>query len=73
MLASTSFCLKAIFRICFFFFKIFFAVDHFLKVFIEFVTILLLWVFLLLFFWPGGMWDLNSPSRDQTYAPGTGG
>ena len=32
MLASTPVCLKAIFRISFFFFlKIFFAVDHFLK------------------------------------------
>ena len=34
------------------------------KVFIEFVTILLL--FYVLFFWPRGMWDLISPTRDRT-------
>ena len=32
------------------------------NIFIEFVTILLL--FYVLVFWPGGMWDLNSPTRD---------
>ena len=37
------------------------------KVFIEFVTILLL--FYVLFFWPGGMWDLSSLTRDQTLTP----
>ena len=34
------------------------------KVFIEFVTILHL--FYVLVFWPQGMWDLNSLTRDQT-------
>ena len=33
------------------------------KVFIEFVTLLLL--FYIFVFWPGGMWDLSSPSRDR--------
>ena len=37
------------------------------KVFIEFVTILLL--FYVLVFWLGGMWDLSSPTRDQTRTP----
>ena len=42
---------------------LFFDVDHFFfKVFIEFVTILLL--FYVLVFWPRGMWDLSSPNRD---------
>ena len=40
----------------------------FLKAFIEFVTILLL-LFHVLFFWPGGMWDLGYLSRDQTRTP----
>ena len=35
------------------------------KVFIEFVTILLLFWF----FWPRGMWDLSSLTRDQTHTP----
>ena len=34
------------------------------KVFIEFVTILLL--FYVLVFWPHGMWDLSSLTRDGT-------
>ena len=38
---------------------------HFLKVFIEFVTILLLWHVLV--FWLWGMWDLRSPTRDRTH------
>ena len=38
------------------------------KVFIEFITILLL-LFMFWFFWPQGMWDLCSPTRDQTYIP----
>ena len=38
-----------------------------LKVFIEFVTILLL--FCVLVFWPRGMWDLSSPTRDRTRNP----
>ena len=37
------------------------------KVFTEFVTILLL--FYVLVFWPGGMWDLSSPTRDRTRTP----
>ena len=38
-----------------------------LKVFTEFVTILLL--FYVLVFWPGGMWDLSFLTRDQTHIP----
>ena len=37
------------------------------KVFIEFVTILLL--FYVLFFWPQGVWDLSPPTRDRTHTP----
>ena len=37
------------------------------KVLIEFVTILLL--FYVLVFWPRGMWDLSSPTRDRTRTP----
>ena len=44
----------------FFFFKIFDA-DH-LKVFTEFVTMLLLFYVLVL--WSGGAWDLSSLTRD---------
>ena len=40
------------------------------KVFIEFVTIFL--PFHVLVFWPWGMWDLNSLTRDQTCTPGIG-
>ena len=40
----------------FFFLRFFFNVDCFLKVFIEFVKILLL--FYVLVFWPGGIWIL---------------
>ena len=36
-----------------------------LKVFIEFVTILFLFSFLV--FWPQGMWDLSSLTRDRTH------
>ena len=39
----------------------------FLNVFIEFVTILLL--FYVLDFWPQGMWNLSSPIRDHTRTP----
>ena len=53
----------------FMYLKIFFDVDHF-KVFIEFVTILLL--FYVLGFWAHGMWDLSSPTRDRTRTPGIG-
>ena len=38
-----------------------------LNIFIEFVTKLLL--FHVLVFWPQAMWDLNSPTRDQTHSP----
>ena len=41
-----------------------------LKVFIEFVTILLL--FHVLVFWPEGMWDLRCPTRNQTHTLGIG-
>ena len=45
----------------FFFFFLIFDVDH-LKVFIEFVTMLLL--FYVLDLWSGGAWDLSSLTRD---------
>ena len=38
------------------------------KVFIEFVTIL----FLFLAFWPQGMWDPSSATRDRTHTPDIG-
>ena len=38
--------------------------SFFFKGFIKFVTILLL--FYVLVFWPWGMWDLSSPTRDWT-------
>ena len=50
-----------------FFLKIFFLMWTIFKVIIEFVTILLL--FYVLVFWPWGMWDLSSPTRDQTHTP----
>ena len=37
----------------------------FFKVFIEFVTVLLL--FYVLVFWQRGVWDLSSPTRDRTH------
>ena len=40
------------------------------KVFIEFVTILLL--FYVLVFWPQSTWNLNSPTRDQTHTAWVG-
>ena len=49
-----------------FFFKIFLMWTNF-KVFIEFVTILLL--FYVLVFWSRGMWDLSSPTRDWIGTP----
>ena len=52
-----------------FFFKDFLMWTIF-QVFIEFVTILLL--FYVLVFWPRGMWDLSSPTRDQTLTPSIG-
>ena len=39
-------------------------------VFIEFITILLL--FYVLFFWPRGTWDPSSPTRNQAPTPATG-
>ena len=45
----------------------FFDVELFLRVFTEFVTILLL--FHVLVFWPQGMWDLSFPTGDQTHTP----
>ena len=57
-------------RVLFFFkflFCFFFDVDHFLKVFIESGTILLLSYVLV--FWLCGMWDLSSPTRDRTRTP----
>ena len=50
-------------------FKIFLMWTIF-KVFIEFVTILLL--FYVSFFWPRSMWDLSSPTRDRTHTPWVG-
>ena len=46
------------------FFQIFFWMWTIFKVFIEFVTISLL--FYVLGFWPQGLWDLSFPIRDQT-------
>ena len=37
------------------------------KFFMEFVTILFL--FYVLFFWPGGMWDFSSPTWDEPTSP----
>ena len=53
-LAKSSFCFKDFFLRC-----------TNLKVFIDFVTILLL--FYVLVFWPRGLWDLSSPTRDRTH------
>ena len=50
-----------------FFRFLFFLVWAIFKVFIEFVTILLL--FYVLGFWPRGMWDLSFPTRDGTAPP----
>ena len=54
----------------FFNFFFFFLMWTTFKVFIEFVTILFL--FYVLVFWPRGMWDLSSPTRDRTHTPCTG-
>ena len=51
--------MNTVFLVLFFFFKNFFLMWTIFKVFIEFVTILLL--FYVLVFWPRGMWDLSSP------------
>ena len=55
-----------------FFPKIFLLWTHF-EVFIEFITILLLFLWVLLFFWSQGMWDPSSPTRHQTHTPCIGG
>ena len=47
-----------------FFHEVFFFMWTIFKVFTEFVAILFL--FYVLVFWPGGMWDLCSSTRDQT-------
>ena len=49
------------------FFKGFLFMSTVFKVFIEFVTIFLL--FYVLVFWLRGMWDLSSLTRNQTCAP----
>ena len=59
---SISFILKLIFYL-FYFFKY----EPYLKSFIEFVTILLL--FHVLVFWPQGMRDLSPLTKDQTHTP----
>ena len=48
----------------------FYLFFNFFKVFIEFVTILLL--FYVLVFWPRDMWDISSPTRDRTRTPWIG-
>ena len=53
---------EQLFNVFFFLRFFFFDVDCFFKVFIEFVTMLLL--FYILFSWLQGMWDLSSPTRD---------
>ena len=55
-------------KICLYF-KDLFYVDIF-KVFTEFVTMLIL--FYVLFYWPRGMWDFRSLTRDGTCIPYTG-
>ena len=50
---------------CMGFFFFFFWCGPFLMVFVEFVTIRFL--FYVLVFWPQGMWDLSSPTRDWTH------
>ena len=60
-----------IFKFCSHFFKIFFLMWTIFKVFIEFITILLLFFYVLVF-WTRGMWDLSSLTRDQTRTPSIG-
>ena len=55
------------FSSCHFFFFLTWSI---LKVFIEFVTILL--PFYILFFWSRGMWNFSSLARDQTHTSYTG-
>ena len=58
----------AVFVGCVFFF--FFEVWTIFKVFIEFITILLL--FYVLGFWPWGVLDLSSPKKNWTHTPCSG-
>ena len=58
---------KSLFGLRTFFFLKDFLMWTTFKVFIEFVTILLL--FYVLGFWPWGTWDLSSPTRNQTCTP----
>ena len=53
-----------------FYFNIFYKMWTIFKVFIEFVTILLL--FHVLVFWQQGVWDLSSPTRDRNRTLCTG-
>ena len=48
----------------------YFFLSFFFKVFIECVTILVL--FYVFIFWSQGMWDRSSPTRDQTCTPWSG-
>ena len=43
--------------------------DCFLTLFIEFVTILLLFYVLFFFFWLGGIWDPSSPEEGSNPQP----
>ena len=54
----------------FFFLRFFFGHGSFFKIFIEFVTILLL--FYVLVFRPQDMWGLSSPTRGQTHTSSPG-
>ena len=58
-----------VFFLFFFFFKILLLLWTIFKALIEFVSILLCFIFRLL--WPHGMWDLRL-TRDSTYTPCTG-
>ena len=63
--ASSALFFRIIMSFCFFF-----LMWTIFRVFIEFVTILLL--FYVLVFWPRGIWDLSSPTRDRTCTPSIG-
>ena len=43
----------------------FFDVDHFLKSLLNLLPYCFCFMFLV--FWPRGMWDLSSPTRDRTH------
>ena len=57
-----------IYLLALFFFSIFFLMQTIFKVFIEFVTVLLL-LLMFWFFTVRHVWDLSSPTRDQTQTP----